>query len=249
MGNLLKLTLFLLCFSNLSKADIYFFEFSESTPKGQIYQFTNQAKSKNQKVVLINAPRKFSASLKIHDPKKYITIDGKYKSPKILVPRKIYLLERLGHKDYNIPESKTPFFPNLLEIAYNSQGFLSFVPPFEYLSENDYLDDYNLDFANLCQSYYHCLFDGTLYDSFDYGNLVWGATVRWLGVTYHLAKMGSELNELLGSHRGITEWTFDSMADQEAIRNGYFIFYHYLYGDLDKDKSLKENFEAITNRN
>ena len=53
------------------------------------------------------------------------------------------------------------------------------------------------------------------YDSFDFGNYLWGQSMRRMGIGYGLSVFGAHADCLI--HTG----KLDSKADQRAIRNGY----------------------------
>jgi len=79
-----------------------------------------------------------------------------------------------------------------------------------------------LDFVNngLIRSTANALFlptDGKKisYDSFDFGNYLWGQSMRRMGIGYGLSVFGAHADCLI--HTG----KLDSKADQRAIRNGY----------------------------
>ncbi|MFZ4715661.1 MAG: hypothetical protein ACOYL6_18200 [Bacteriovoracaceae bacterium] len=99
-----------------------------------------------------------------------------------------------------------------------------------------------LDFYSFCGQDDFCAWQGKIYDSFDFGNLLWGAAVRWLKVGYVEAKMGSELNELFGSYRGF-HFRFDSQKDQQAIKEGYFYGFKSIFQGLNPRLTIKENLE------
>jgi hypothetical protein len=74
--------------------------------------------------------------------------------------------------------------------------------------------------------------DKTVYDAKDFGNFIWGATLKRLKLPYSMVKVGSEINAFFNCKKqnydietflGIC-WLGDSPEDQMAIKNGYNSF-------------------------
>jgi RHS repeat-associated protein len=63
------------------------------------------------------------------------------------------------------------------------------------------------------------------YNPKDYGNFLWGRSVKFLGLPYSFAKAGSQLNNIFNSgsdNPSLDREFLDSEGDQRAIYNGYY---------------------------
>jgi hypothetical protein len=150
---------------------------------------------------------------------------------KLMEPSRAWILSVLA--EHKIP--RRPNFPHPIEAMKNSHG---------HWFRDTKKHAYDLDFG---YAFKDTIILGRYFiDYYDAGNLVWGATMRWLRFAYLDVKVGSELNEIFGSIRGNRfNWSGDTAADQEAIRLGYDELAPKLFAGLDPGLSISGNLRVI----